>query len=109
LRYHEVIPRIPIGERVLVSFDGKAVPGFDTVLNFKPPFGPYPVELAETFPIGQSEIPDWDDDMVRSGCAGIRALMAANPGSQLAVRCSDAWAPLVLEEVPGVEVYHECV
>ena len=109
LRYHEVIPRILIGERVLVSFDGKAVPGFDTVLNFKPPFGPYPVGLAETFPIGQSEVPEWDDDMVRSGCAGIRALMAANPGSQLAVRCSDAWAPLVLEEVPGVEVYHECV
>src|SRR5690606_7054832 len=42
LRYHEVIPRIPIGERVLVSFDGRGAPGFDTVLNFKPPFGPYP-------------------------------------------------------------------
>lgn len=109
LRYHEVVPRIPIGERVLVSFDGREVPGFDTVLNFKPPFGPYPVELAETFPIGQSEVPEWDEDMVRSGCAGIRALMETHTESRFAVRCSEAWAQLVLNEVPGAEVYHERV
>ncbi len=109
LRFHEVIPRIPLGERVLVTFDGREVPGFDTVLNFKPPFGPYPVELAETFPIGQSEIPDWDDDMVRSGCAGIRALVEAHPKKRFAIRCADAWAQIVLEEVPGAEVYREQV
>jgi 7-cyano-7-deazaguanine tRNA-ribosyltransferase len=109
LRFHEVVGRIPVSERVLVSFDGKAVPGFDTVLSFKPPFGPYPVELAETFPVGQSEVPEWDDEMVRSGCAGIRALMEAHPKSRFAVRCSEAWARLVLEEVPGAEVLHEQV
>ena len=109
LRYHEVIPRISVGEQVLVSFDGRQAPGFDTVLNFKPPFGPYPVELAETFPIGQSEVPDWDADMVRSGCAGIRALMEGHPESRFAIRCSDAWAEIVREEVPGAEVYHEQV
>lgn len=109
LRYHEVIPRIPIGERVLVSFDGRGAPGFDTVLNFKPPFGPYPTELAETFPIGQSEVPEWDDDLVRRGCAGIRALMEAHPDSRFTVRCGEAWASLVLEEVPGAEVDHERV
>jgi 7-cyano-7-deazaguanine tRNA-ribosyltransferase len=26
----------------------------------KAPFGPYPLELAETYPIGQSEVPDPD-------------------------------------------------
>ncbi|MFA5614549.1 MAG: tRNA guanosine(15) transglycosylase TgtA [Methanoculleus sp.] len=109
LRYHEVIPRISVGEQVLVSFDGRQIPGFDTVLNFKPPFGPYPVELAETFPIGQSEVPDWDADMVRSGCAGIRALMEGHPESRFAIRCSDAWAEIVREEIPGAEVYHEQV
>ena len=109
LRFHEVIPRIPLGERVLVSFDGREVPGFDTVLNFKPPFGPYPVELAETFPVGQSEVPEWDDDMVRSGCAGIRALMEAHPEKRFAVRCGEDWVPLVQEEVPDAEVLHEQV
>ena len=109
LRYHRVIPRISVGERVLISFDGREIPGFDTVLNFKPPFGPYPVELAETFPIGQSEVPDWDVDMVRSGCVGIRALMEGHPTSRFAIRCGDAWAEIVREEIPGAEVYHEQV
>lgn len=109
LRFHEVIPRISLGERVLVSFDGQGAPGFDTVLNFKPPFGPYPVELAETFPVGQSEVPEWDDEMVRSGCAGIRALMEAHPESRFVVRCGKEWASLVIEEVPGAEVLHEQV
>jgi len=109
IRYQEVIPRIPIGERVLVSFDGREVPGFDTVLNFKPPFGPYPTELAETFPVGQSEVPEWDDEMVRSGCAGILALMEAHPGIRFAVRCGEEWMRLVIEEVPNAEVYREQV
>jgi 7-cyano-7-deazaguanine tRNA-ribosyltransferase len=109
LRYHRVIPRIPLGERVLVSFNGRGAPGFDTVLNFKPPFGPYPPELAETFPIGQSETPEWDEEMVRAGCAGIRSLVEANPGKEFAVRCADEWARVVREEVPGAEVLHEQV
>ena len=109
LRFQEVISRIPIGDRVLVSFDGREFPGFDTVLNFKPPFGPYPTELAETFPIGQSEIPEWDDDMVRSGCAGIRALMEAHPNSRFTVQCGEEWTRLVLEEIPDAEVYDEQV
>jgi 7-cyano-7-deazaguanine tRNA-ribosyltransferase len=109
LRFQEVISRIPIGDRVLVSFDGREFPGFDTVLNFKPPFGPYPTELAETFPVGQSEIPEWDDDMVRSGCAGIRALMEAHPNSRFTVQCGEEWTRLVLEEIPDAEVYDEQV
>jgi 7-cyano-7-deazaguanine tRNA-ribosyltransferase len=47
--------------------------------------------------------------MVRSGCAGIRALMEAHPESRLTIRCDDAWARIVLEEVPGAEVYREQV
>jgi 7-cyano-7-deazaguanine tRNA-ribosyltransferase len=104
LRYRQTIPRITLGGRVLIAFDGRFVSGFDTILHFKPPFGPYPSELAETFPIGQSEIPDWDEDMVRCGCAGIRALMEAHPESRFAIRCEEAWMRLVVDEVPGAEV-----
>ena len=82
LRYHEVIPRIPVGEQVLVSFDGRQIPGFDTVLNFKPPFGPYPVELGD--------VPDRPERGPRLGCrygqvrcAGIRALMEGHPRAGL--------------------------
>ncbi len=109
VRFQQTISRIALGERVLISFDGKAMPGFDDVLLFKPPFGPYPPELAETFPVGQSEIPDWDDEMVRCGCAGIRRLTAAHPGTRFAVRCGAAWLPLIREELPGLEVHCEQV
>jgi 7-cyano-7-deazaguanine tRNA-ribosyltransferase len=47
--------------------------------------------------------------MVRSGCAGIRALMEAHPESRFAVRCGEEWVRLVLEEVPDAEVYREQV
>ncbi|KUG20880.1 archaeosine trna-ribosyltransferase type 1 [hydrocarbon metagenome] len=109
IRFQQTIPRIALGKRVLISFDGKGEPGFDDILHFKPPFGPYPPELAETFPIGQSEIPDWDIDMVRCGCAGIRELINAHPDTRFAVRCGEAWADLVSREVPLAEVHHEQV
>jgi 7-cyano-7-deazaguanine tRNA-ribosyltransferase len=31
--------------------------GYDHIFLVKPPFGPYPVELNESYPVGQSEIP----------------------------------------------------
>jgi len=104
VRFRQLIPRIALGERVLISFDGAEEPGFDDILSFKPPFGPYPPELAETFPIGQSELPDWDADMVRTGCRGITELIRHHPESRFSIRCDEAWAAIVREEVPGAEV-----
>jgi 7-cyano-7-deazaguanine tRNA-ribosyltransferase len=91
-------------DRVLVSLTGKVLPGFDTVLFFRPPFGPYPPGLAETFPVGQSEIPSWDRDMVTSGCAGIRAMMTGHPGIPFTILCQPEWAELVKSILPGAEV-----
>jgi 7-cyano-7-deazaguanine tRNA-ribosyltransferase len=104
LRHHRLIGRVPVAGRVLVTLTGKALPGFDTVLLFKPPFGPYPPELAETFPVGQSEIPSWDRDMVAAGCAGIRAMMESHPGVPFTILCQPEWAELVRTELPAAEV-----
>ena len=107
LRYQMMIPRFSVGPKVLVTFDripSGGVPGYDTVLLFRPPFGPYPVELKETFPIGQCELPEWDDHMVISGCRGIRALFEANPGISVTVRCGPGWASLVSRELPEVRL-----
>ncbi|HVP24617.1 MAG TPA: tRNA guanosine(15) transglycosylase TgtA [Methanomicrobiales archaeon] len=103
-RYHRMAGRIQAAGRVLVSFTGKIPSGYDTVLFFKPPFGPYPRELAETFPIGQSEIPSWDRDMVTAGCAGIRAMMEGRAGAPLTILCQPEWENLVKCELPGAEV-----
>jgi len=108
-RYHRLIGRVPVNGRVLVSFTGKVITGYDTVLFFKPPFGPYPPELAETFPIGQSEIPSWDRDMVASGCAGIRAMMEGHPGTSFTILCQPEWEELVRGLLPAAEVRREPV
>jgi 7-cyano-7-deazaguanine tRNA-ribosyltransferase len=104
IRYQNLLPRLRLGISVLIIAGGKKADGFETVLAFKPPFGPYPQELSETFPIGQSEIPPWDEAMVRQGCAGIRMLAESHPESRITVSCSRRWADLLRKEHPGMKV-----
>jgi 7-cyano-7-deazaguanine tRNA-ribosyltransferase len=107
IRYHNMIPRFETGKSALVTFDQKNHKGYDAVFFFKPPFGPYPPELSETFPIGQSEIPDWDADMVRTGSIGIDRLAKANPESKITVRCRSRWKDIISMTAPDVEVVCE--
>jgi 7-cyano-7-deazaguanine tRNA-ribosyltransferase len=106
-RYHAMIPRFSPGRKALILFDrpaGESEGLFNAVFWFRPPFGPYPPGLKETFPIGQSELPDWDGEMVRTGCKGIRALLLANPDCDITVRCGPEWVPLVHQELPEVTI-----
>jgi 7-cyano-7-deazaguanine tRNA-ribosyltransferase len=104
IRYHNMVPRFETGKTALITFDQKIHKGYDAVFFFKPPFGPYPPELSETFPIGQSEIPDWDQEMVRTGCIAIDRLAKANPGTRIIVRCRSCWKDVVKTIAPDVEV-----
>ncbi len=83
--------------------------GYDDTLFFKPPFGPYPAELRETFPIGPCEIPEWDDAMVRQGCRGIRALADSHPESRIVLSCSPVWAGLIRQELGDMETADDTV
>jgi len=104
LHYQQQLSRLHLGRNVLVTIDCKAKEGFDTFLSFKPPFGPYPPELKETFPIGPCETPEWDEAMIRQGCNGIRTLTESHRESQIIVACSRKWADIVKRELPGIEV-----
>ena len=104
VRFQDQGARFRLGKDVLVVIACRAVEGFDTVLAFKPPFGPYPPELHETFPIGQSEIPPWDETMVRQGCVGIRLLAESHPESRIVIRCHRRWAGIVAGELQGLTV-----
>jgi 7-cyano-7-deazaguanine tRNA-ribosyltransferase len=104
VRYQKSLSRLRLGQDVLIAFDGNMREGFSDLLLFKPPFGPYPKELKETFPIGQSEIPDWDEPMVRQGCNGIRVLAASHPCTRFVVACNGRWHAIVRQELPGIEV-----
>jgi 7-cyano-7-deazaguanine tRNA-ribosyltransferase len=97
-RYQRSLAHLRLGTDVLVACDGGVREGYDDVLLFKPPFGPYPADLSETYPIGQSEIPDWDDAMVRQGCKGMQALIASHPESRIAVAGLQRWRKILQEE-----------
>ena len=107
LHYQQQLDRLPVGKNILVAFDGGERDAFDTTLLFKPPFGPYLRELKETFPIGPSEIPEWDDAMVRQGCRGIRILQENHPESRITVSCSPRWEPVVRDVLGDIEVCHD--
>jgi len=92
-----------------VAFEGGERDEFASTLFFKPPFGPYPKELKETFPIGPCEIPDWDDTMVRKGCEGIRVLMEKNRESRFTVSCPPRWNAIVREVLGNIEVRNDAV
>jgi len=109
LRYQQMLSRLRLGEYVLIAFDGGTRDGFTDTLFFKPPFGPYPKELKETFPIGPSEIPEWDDAMVRKGCRGIKLLKESHPESQFVVSCNPCWEAIVRHELGDIEVRNDQV
>ena len=107
VRYQQMLSRLQLGETVLIAFNGGIRDEFDDTLFFKPPFGPFPKELKETFPVGQSEIPEWDDAMVMSGCRGIRRLIESHPGSRFVVSCKPCWGAIVCRELGTIEVRYD--
>ena len=109
VRYQQHLPQVALGKTVLIAFEGGERDEFETTLFFKPPFGPYPKELKETFPIGPCEIPEWDDTMVRCGCEGIRILMERHPESRFAISCPERWDGIVREVLGDIEVRHDAV
>jgi 7-cyano-7-deazaguanine tRNA-ribosyltransferase len=109
LRYQQLLARLRLGKNVLVVIDGRTEEGYDDTLFFKPPFGPYPAELRESFPIGPCEIPEWDEAMVRQGCKGIRALADSHPASRIVLSCSPLWAGLVRQELGDMETADDTV
>lgn len=107
VRYQRMLPRIELAGNVLVAADGQLRPGYDETLLFKPPFGPYPPALAETFPIGQSELPPWDTDQVRTACRGLRELVAAKPDCRFTIVVEEPWRRIFEETLTGMEVAYE--
>jgi 7-cyano-7-deazaguanine tRNA-ribosyltransferase len=104
LRYQNRLASLNLADSVIISLIAGIATSAEQVLFFKPPFGPYPAELAETFPIGQSVIPSWDEDMVRKGCAGIRKLIQSHPGTHFTIISGDEWYDILAQEIPQAEV-----
>jgi 7-cyano-7-deazaguanine tRNA-ribosyltransferase len=87
LHYARRIDRLSLKGEVLVTDDpGANTSGYDRVLLYKPPFGPYPRELAETYPFN-AEVPEQADSAAKEQAdRNMRALMAANPEARFSIR-----------------------
>ncbi|MEI7826688.1 MAG: tRNA guanosine(15) transglycosylase TgtA [Euryarchaeota archaeon] len=80
-RFLKKLNNLELTGRVLVTTNRKKTRDieheFDTTLLMKAPFGPYPQELAETYPIGQSEVPDPDYASTKSAVRNLIELIRA--------------------------------
>jgi 7-cyano-7-deazaguanine tRNA-ribosyltransferase len=62
------------------------------VLHYKPPFGPYPAELSETYPFN-AEVPKMPDGAALEQAAkNTERLMQANPQARFCIRIGAACA-----------------
>jgi len=87
MRHAQRIERISLQGEVLITDDPKAdTTGNDRVLYFKPPFGPYQADLAETYPFN-AEVPEEADGAALDQAVRItKELMRTNPGARFGFR-----------------------
>jgi 7-cyano-7-deazaguanine tRNA-ribosyltransferase len=87
MRYARRIDRISLQGNVLITDDSQAdTSGFAHVLYFKPPFGPYPAELSETYPFNAEVPEEADDAAMKQAAINTKCLMRANPDARFSVR-----------------------
>ncbi|MEF8781349.1 MAG: tRNA guanosine(15) transglycosylase TgtA [Haloferacaceae archaeon] len=100
LRHHERLARLRVPDSVLLTEGG--VPRsheYDAVWRVKPPFGPYPRELSETYPL-TAETPDRADEAAQRAAAdGVTRLAEAAPGTRLRL-AHDDWDGSALDRLP---------
>ena len=87
IRHAKRIDRIILEGDLLITDDPNANhSGYDHVLNFKPPFGPYPRELAETYPFNAEVPAEADDAAIDRAVKITRELIEANPEARFTFR-----------------------
>lgn len=87
IRYSRRIDRIVLAGNVLITDDREAdASGFDHVLHFKPPFGPYPPGLAETYPFNAEVPEDPDEAALARAAKNIKRLQDANPSASFSFK-----------------------
>ena len=104
IRYGSRLDRFELEGSVLVADPGTDDASFDHVFWFKPPFGPYPKELAETYPLNAEVPEEADPASVEQALENLKRLIAGNPKAEFALRLKSL--PNIgpsLEEVVEVE------
>ena len=86
IRHSFRLQRLSLEGKVLITDDLRATEGFDSVLFFKPPFGPFPAELKETYPFN-AEIPEEvDRAAMEKAMAATGKLIQDNPQAEFTIK-----------------------
>ncbi len=83
LRYRKRLKNFDLKGRIIIRpqrLDNEDE--FDRVLDFKPPFGAYPVELEETFPFNAEVTDDPDHESLTVALENTLLLMELNPSAE---------------------------
>lgn len=78
VRHHDRLDRFEVGDEALVT--AGSARGRDCFL-LRPPFGPFPPELAETYPLNTETPAEPDHAAVGSALEGVERLVELNPDS----------------------------
>ncbi len=99
-RHHERLDRLSVPARVLLTEGGTpSETEYDAVWAVKPPFGPYPKELSDSYPL-TAEVPERPDRSAQiAAAAGIKRLVELNPETAFTL-AHNGWTPDALDAVP---------
>ncbi len=99
-RHHDRLARLSVPDRLLLTeSNAPSSHDYDAVWRVKPPFGPFPRALSETYPL-TAEVPEQLDDAAQVAAAdGVASLATANPETSITLGHDD-WPAAALERLP---------
>ena len=103
-RYHERLSRLPVeGDRVLLSA-GDDNDRFEETWRLRPPFGPVPPALSESYPLTAERPERLDRAAYEAAAEGTTRLVEANPETEFAL-AHWRWPESALKALPeGIEI-----
>jgi 7-cyano-7-deazaguanine tRNA-ribosyltransferase len=101
MRWGSRLERLELTGTVLIRPGGrvKNESEYDNVLHFKPPFGAYPVELQETYPMN-AEVPMVPDyESLTNALLNTKKLMQLNPDAEFSFVYRKSWEHPLIDEI----------
>jgi 7-cyano-7-deazaguanine tRNA-ribosyltransferase len=104
LQYCRQINNIEVSGKALITTSKDVdTAGFDRVLGVKMPFGVFPAELKETYPVGHAEVIESFDSDARDLTLGrVLAFIKAHPGASFTFACDGRWESPVIDEIARI-------
>ncbi|CAG0975853.1 MAG: tRNA guanosine(15) transglycosylase TgtA [Candidatus Methanoperedens sp.] len=100
LRHRNKLKNLDINGKVLIR--NKRLENedeFDWVFDFKPPFGPYPLELKETFPFNAEVVDDPDHESLTVALSNLIELIKLNPGCEFTMALDSFSKHALMKEI----------